>query len=104
MSANPLIEPTNYFEGYNKNIDELKNRPEIVELDKLCYDALEANETGKKLLETLEKRFLYPGLARPGQDNYSDLVKFYEGFKECIRTLKACVEGHKQRIEKERMV
>lgn len=102
--SNPYIKSENYYDGYNEKIDALKNNPEIVEMDKLCYEVLEKNEQGKKLLELLEKRFVYPALARPGVQGYSDMVTFYEGVKESIRMLRVSIVSHQSRIDKEGMV
>lgn len=102
--SNKYIEPENYYDGYNKNIDDLKNRPEVVELDKLCYEVFVKNESGKKLLELFEKRFIVPGLVRIGDPTYKESVIFYEGFKEAFRMIKGSVAAFEQRIQSERMV
>ena len=32
---NPLIEPENYFAGYQESIEKMKNNPQLIEWDKL---------------------------------------------------------------------
>ena len=93
------LSPNDYFEQYNKNIESLKNRPEIVEFDKLCYELFHSNEQGKVFMEFVKERFLEDALASPGDQNFQISCMYYEGFKEAFRMLKRNIVAHKQRIE-----
>lgn len=88
-----------YWKNYQKSVDELKNNPEVVELDKLCYHVFKASKDGEKLLETFENRFVKPSLVQPNAQNYQTLLTFYEGFKEAFRMIKNSIESHEQRIK-----
>lgn len=102
MSANEYIDQENYAEGYNKSVESLKNNPEVLELDKLCYEVFMGNEPGKKLLAEFERRFIIPALAHPNNQMYKTQCVFFEGFKEAFRMIKGSITAHEQRIEAEK--
>lgn len=62
--TNPYLQQEDYFAGYQKKIDELKHRPDVVELDKLCFMVF-STEDGKKLLNEFVERYLLPGFVNP---------------------------------------
>lgn len=93
--------PEDYYAGYRDSIDRLKDRPEIVEFDKLCHLVFKT-PNGKHLMEEIEKRFLIPALCSPAHQNYNTLTIYFEGFKEAFRHIKACVLSHDQRIKAEK--
>lgn len=95
---NPFLEQENFFGGYQKSIDELKNNPHVIEFDKLCFELFEANDLGKRFLELIKERYLIPALAKPGTPTYQLDVMWGEGFKEFGRMLLSCVISHQQRI------
>lgn len=95
---NPFIQPENYFAGYQKNIDELKNNPEVIAFDKLCFEIFERTEAGKKFIELIKERYLVPSIAKPGAATYQIDVLWGEGFKEFGRMILACIRSHQQRI------
>ena|ERR1700733_1623627 len=95
---NSLIEPENYFKGYAESAEKLKNQPEILELDKLCYEVFEHYEPGKKLMEVLVNRFLLAPSSTPGSTTFDNEVKFGEGLRYAFLLLRNCVKSHKQRI------
>lgn len=97
---NQFLEPENYYSGYQKSIDELKNKPEILELDKLCYMVF-STENGKKFLHEITERFLIPGFVHPNSDNIQQAAVYYEGFKEAFRMIINCIKSHEQRIKAE---
>lgn len=99
--TNPYLQPENYFEGYQKKIDELKNRPDVVELDKLCYLVFQS-EDGKKLLNEFLERYLIPGFVNPGAQHPGQAALYYEGFKEGFRLIRGSINAHRQRIEAEK--
>ena len=98
--TNPYIEPENYYAGYQESIDKMKEKPDVVEFDKLCHMVFHSPD-GKALMKEIDKRFLMPALSSPANPNYANLVVFMEGFKEAFRTLKNCVVAHDQRIRAE---
>lgn len=100
ISENPFVKGTDYFKEYNENVQKLKNQPQAIELDKLCYEVLET-PAGKKLIEMLKERFLIPALANPGTPTYQLDVIFADGLKAGYRILINCVTAHAQRIKAE---
>jgi hypothetical protein len=98
MEKNPLIEPENYFESYNKSIQNLKNHPEVLEFDKLCYELFEMQAAGKKFIEVVTQKYLIPSIASKGQPTYQIDLLWCEGFKDFARMLINCVKSHQQRI------
>jgi hypothetical protein len=79
---NPLIEPENYFDGYKESIEQLKNRPELVEFDRLCYDIFAMTEDGKRWIELVTARYLIPSLVNNNNAKYETACIWSEGFKE----------------------
>ena len=97
---NPFLKDENYFEGYQKSIDDLKQRPDLVELDMLCYMVFN-NENGKKLLNEFVERYIMPGFVNPSHPNAKEAGLYYEGFKEAFRLIRGSVKSHQQRIDAE---
>jgi len=95
---NPILEQENYFKEYQKNIDDLKNKPEIIEFDKLTYEVFGMNEQGKRWLELVKERYVIPGLARLGTPTYQIDVIWGEGLKEFPRLIMSALKSHQQRI------
>ena|ERR1022692_3904554 len=98
QQKNPFLEQENFFAGYEKSIDELKNNPHVIEFDKLCYELFEHNAQGKRFLELVTERYLIPAMAKPGTATYQLDVLWAEGFKEFGRMLIGSVRSHQQRI------
>lgn len=101
LKENPYLKEENYFEGYQQKIDELKNRPDVVELDKLCYMVF-SSEDGQKLLNEFVERYLLPGFVNPAAANLGHAALYYEGFKEGFRLIRGSIKAHQQRIEAEK--
>lgn len=97
---NPYLEPENYYEGYQKSIDDLKNNPEFVEFDKLCHLVFNTPD-GKHLMEEIEKRYILPALCTPTTPNFETTLIWTEGYKEGLRMLMHAVKSHEQRIKAE---
>lgn len=98
QQPNPFLMQENFFEGYQKKIDELRNNPHVIEWDKLCFELFELNEQGKKWIEIVKDRYLINALARPGTATYQIDVIWGEGFKEFARTILTSIKAHQQRI------
>ena len=101
IAPNSLLEQENYFKNYQDSIDNLKNRPELISFDKMCFELFEMNETGKKFLEYAQTNFLLPSLAKLGAPTYQLDVMWAEGFKDAYRKIVYAVMSHKQRIHAE---
>lgn len=99
--TNPFLQQEDYFDGYKKKIDELKHRPDVVELDKLCYLVFQGDD-GKLLLNEFKERYLFPGFVNPGMPNAGEAALYYEGFKEGFRLIMGSIRAHQQRIDAER--
>jgi len=96
---NPFLQQEDYFAGYKKNIEEMRNDPSLIELDKLCFELFAVNEQGKKFMELVKERWLIPALARPGTATYQIDVIWGEGFKDFPRMLLMGIHTHLQRIK-----
>jgi hypothetical protein len=95
---NPLLEQEDYFAGYREKIEGLRNNPQLIEFDKLCFELFESNQLGKRFLELIKERYLIPALAKPGTATYQLDVMWAEGFKDFARMLLSSVISHQQRI------
>jgi hypothetical protein len=96
---NPILEQEDYFAGYKKQIDKMRNDPSVIEFDKLCFELFGVNEQGKKFMEIVKDRWLIPALARPGTATYQIDVIWAEGFKDFARMLVTGIQTHLQRIK-----
>lgn len=96
--GNPLIEPQNPWKGYEEKIKNLRNLPEVIQFDRMCFELFEANELGKKFMELVKERYLMPKLADPAHPQYENLLIFFDGFKDAWRCVVSAINSHKQRI------
>lgn len=96
---NPLIQPENYFKGYDNQIEDLKHKPELIAFDKLCFDVFEHSECGRAFIELVKERYLIPSLVSKGNATYQLDVLWQEGFKDFVRMILSCITSHKQRIK-----
>ena len=95
---NPLLEPENYAAGYNEEIKKLRNIPEVVEFDKLCYELFEMNEQGKRFLELAIEKFVIPAKAQIGSPTYQIDIIWAEGYKQPFREMRSAIRAHQDRI------
>lgn len=101
MERNPILEPENFFEGYNNSIAELKNNPHVIAFDKMCYELFEASELGRKFIEfVVERFFLCSQIGRGGATYQIDTI-WQEGYRDAYRMVMNAVRSHKQRIQAE---
>jgi len=100
MKKNDLLEPENFFEGYQDSIDSLKNNKESIMLDKLQYLVFNSKE-GKMLLDEYMKRFVIPGFTNPNTDHAATSALYFDGFKQAYRLIFDGIRSHEQRIEAE---
>jgi hypothetical protein len=92
-----------YFSSDNRS--SVKENPEDMEFQRLCYEVFITNNSGKMLMEKIFKRFILKALISPvvvdergrsvpvPAEEYKTFVVYYEGFKEALRGL------HKQALE-----
>lgn len=99
LKDNPYIKPENYFEQYNESIKDLKNNPEALALDRMCYMLFEATEVGKEFITFIKDRYMIPSMVSKGNPTYQIDVLWQEGFKDFARMLIACAKSHKDRIQ-----
>jgi hypothetical protein len=95
---NPLLQPEDYTAQYRKNIEQMRNNPDVVEWDRLCHELFEMNPQGKRWLELVTQKYLIPALARPGTPTYQLDIMFWDGFKEFGRMLLLTIQAHKDKI------
>lgn len=98
QERNPFLEQENYFDGYNESIQKLKNNPEVIALDKLCYEIFEHQEAGRKFIEMVKERWLIPSLISKGNPTYQIDALWQEGYKDAWRAIISSINSHKQRI------
>lgn len=101
LKDNPLLQQENYAKQYNDNIEKLKNNPELVAFDKVCYELFHMNEMGIEFMKLMTDRYLIPPMANRDADNFQTMSVWAEGFKDCIRLLRASAKSHEQRIKAE---
>src|SRR5690348_16933658 len=101
MQRNPILEQENYWKGYQQSAEQLKDKPELIAFDRLCYELFEMNPQGKEFMRYVEQRYLIPGLSNPAHPNYAVDVIRTEGFKEAFRLIKTSVMSHNNRIKAE---
>ncbi len=101
LNDNPLLKPEDYRAGYKESVEALKNRPDIVSLDKLCYELFHINELGKKFMEIAKERFLIPSLVSRESPNYQIMNVWADGFKDFPRMIIQHILSHDQRIKAE---
>ena len=101
IQDNPFLQPEDFFKGYNESIEKLKNDPNLVFFDKLCFELFYATETGKKFIEFVTENYLIPPLADRNSPNFKVSAVWAEGFKDFGRMLRSSVKSHEQRIKAE---
>jgi|SRR5579872_29028 len=99
QQPNPILEQEDYFAGYKKNIEAMRNDPAMIELDKLFFELFFLNEQGKRFMEIARERWLIPALAKPGTATYQIDVLWAEGFKDFARMIYMGIQTHTQRIK-----
>lgn len=101
LKDNPFLQPEDYTAGYRESIEKLKNNPELISFDKLCYELFEMNEMGKKFMEIVRERYLIPSIVARESANYQLMVIWADGFKDFPRLILQGVRSHAQRIQAE---
>lgn len=101
QERNPLIEPYDYAKGYGDSIEKLKDRPELVEFDRLCFEIFIGTDSGKRLIELLLEKYIIPPIAHLNNPKYEIACVYGEGFKAALLMLRQCAISHSQRIKAE---
>jgi hypothetical protein len=99
QERNPLIEPENFFQGYQQSIENMKNNPQVVEFDKLCFELFEMNPQGKRFIELITERYLLTVAGAPGSPTYPQECMWSEGVRYAFLLLRNSVKQHQQRIQ-----
>lgn len=99
MENNPLLAQEDYMAGYKKSIQQLKDKPDAVLFEKLCYDLFAGSDSGKKFMEIVLEKYLIPPLVDKGSSTYPVSVIWSDGFKDAFRLLRDLVKSHEQRIK-----
>lgn len=95
---NPFLEPENYLSGYQENIDDLRNRPELVAFEKLCH-AVFTSPDGKELMKYLEENYLMMPAADPAHPKFETMCVWKDGVNHLPLVFKRNVKSHEQRIK-----
>lgn len=98
LHENPILQQENYFDGYQKSIDDFKNHPEQIEFDRICYE-LFTSDLGKRFMDIIKDRYLIPALVNREAKNYNDMVIWADGFKDFPRMILQYILFHEQRIK-----
>jgi len=99
LKDNPLLQQENYFAGYDESVQALKNNPQLIEFDKLCYEIFEKTETGKRFLELVTDRYLLAPAGAPGSEAFANQAIWAEGVRYSFLLMLNAIKSHKQRIE-----
>lgn len=100
IDDNPLLQPEDFSAGYRESVEALKNRPDLVQFDKLCYE-LFSSEMGKKFMDYVTEAYLIPPMADRNSPQFNTTAVWSEGFKDFARMLRSAVKSHEQRIQAE---
>lgn len=95
---NPLLQPEDFMAGYKDSIEDLKNKPELVAMDKLSYEVF-STDSGKKWIENIKNNYLLKASSDPSHPNFKDLVVWMDGFKQFGRMILEQIHSHQQRID-----
>lgn len=98
---NKLPGQENYWAGYEESINKLKNDPNLIEFDKLCFLVFGISENGKQLLEYFKDRIIFPSIPGQADNNFDKRCMYYEGYKEAFRQLIHATNNYKIRKEAE---
>ncbi len=98
LQDNPLLQPEDFMKGYRDSVESLKNNPELIMFDKLCYEVF-STEIGKKWLKLIEERYLIPSIVNREAANYQLMVIWSDGFKDFPRMILQNIRSHEQRIQ-----
>jgi hypothetical protein len=101
LKDNPLLKQENYAAQYEESIKKLRNHPETIEFDKICYELFIASEMGRKFMEIVMERYLLRPSGDKNSPNYGNIVIWGEGFKEAFLVIRAAAKSHEQRIKSE---
>lgn len=99
MQPNPLLQPENYHAGYQKKIDELKNQPETIQFQKMCYELFEGLELGRKFMEYVTEQILLKPNADIDKPNFENKNIWGEGFKAFPLMIRSFIAAHNQHIK-----
>jgi hypothetical protein len=95
---NPILQPEDYTKQYRENVESLKNKPELIQFDRMNYELFNS-ELGKKWIEYVTQTYLIPPSADRNHPNYSTVITWGEGFKDFGRMILQSVTSHAQRIK-----
>jgi hypothetical protein len=97
---NPFLKVENPYEDYAasqaRNLQN-KHAQEVMKLQKICYMMLQS-DSGKEWLKEFENKFMLQTLYNPSQTGVEQLSIYWEGFRDCIRTVKQMSDMHAQMI------
>lgn len=96
-----LMGQEDYWAGYQASIDKLKNDPNVVEFDKLCFYVFGLSEEGKTLLDYFKNNILMASIPAKLDSNYDKACIYYEGYREAFRQLIHGTKNYQIRKEAE---
>src|SRR5580698_3317742 len=99
LKDNPLLQKENYFKGYDESVEKLKNNPQLIEFDKLCYEIFEKTDAGKRFLELVTDRYLLAPAGAPSSKDFEVQAVWAEGVRYSFLLMLNAIKSHKQRIE-----
>jgi len=90
-----------YWAGYEESINKLKDDPNVVEFDKLCFEVFGMSAAGKKLIEHFKEKIIFPSIPGQADSNFDKRCIYYEGYKEAFRQLIYATQNYRTRKEAE---
>ncbi len=87
-----------YWAGYQESIDKLRNDPETISFDQLCFEVFNSKE-GKKLLEYFESNIVMGAVPSKIDNNFDKSCIYYEGYRQGFRQIIHAVKNYQLRKE-----
>ena len=97
---NPHLTIPDFAAERKKALDDYyKAHPELIEVDRLCYELFIANKEGDKLLKTLFSQYVEQPLVDPTASHAANSAVYWAGFTDCLKNLRARASTHLKRIQ-----
>lgn len=100
FAENPFLQPEDYMKGYRESVEKLKNDPNLVAFDRMCYE-LFTTDLGKRFMQYVTEIYLLPSLVNKDSPNFALMAIWQDGFKDAFRIIRQGIKSHDQRIKSE---
>lgn len=87
MDDKLLVGQEDYWKGYRESAANMKQDPNIIQFDKLCYHVFGMSDDGKALLNYFKEHMLFPSIPGSNTPHFDKMCMYYEGYREAFRQL-----------------